>query len=250
MTRWALAKTAHELRAVIALLARALPLLLLIQIVLFINTEMWQVADGFAAASSSSSSGCSPRSGTASCAHGFPARSGGSARSRIRRGARASWRHPADAPVGGRRRDRGPTALTPPARQRAARRAVQPRTAGPARQRHPRCVLRPLRRPDDHARGRRVWIGHAGDVVVDFELWGTPVVVTEQLLKLGRVPRGLLGALLLGHARDRHDLPRGVLRRGGRGAAADLRRARGLPRPQAGASDASAEPMRSRKLSQ
>jgi hypothetical protein len=47
MTRWALAKTVHELRAVVALLARALPLLLLIQIVLFINTEMWQVAAGF-----------------------------------------------------------------------------------------------------------------------------------------------------------------------------------------------------------
>lgn len=47
LTRWALAKTARELGAVAGLLARALPLLLLIQIVLFINTEMWQVADGF-----------------------------------------------------------------------------------------------------------------------------------------------------------------------------------------------------------
>jgi hypothetical protein len=47
MTRWALTKTVHELRAVVALLARALPLLLLIQLVLFINTEMWQVSSGF-----------------------------------------------------------------------------------------------------------------------------------------------------------------------------------------------------------
>jgi len=47
LTRWAFAKTARELGAVAGLLGRALPLLLLIQIVLFINTEMWQVADGF-----------------------------------------------------------------------------------------------------------------------------------------------------------------------------------------------------------
>ncbi|HEV8115575.1 MAG TPA: hypothetical protein VGP53_04995, partial [Acidimicrobiales bacterium] len=47
LTRWALVKTLRELGAVAGLLGRALPLLLLIQIVLFINTEMWQVADGF-----------------------------------------------------------------------------------------------------------------------------------------------------------------------------------------------------------
>jgi hypothetical protein len=47
LTTWALGKTARELGAVAGLLGRALPLLLLIQIVLFINTEMWQVADGF-----------------------------------------------------------------------------------------------------------------------------------------------------------------------------------------------------------
>jgi hypothetical protein len=47
LTRWALGKTVRELGAVAGLLGRALPLLLLIQIVLFINTEMWQVADGF-----------------------------------------------------------------------------------------------------------------------------------------------------------------------------------------------------------
>jgi hypothetical protein len=45
--RWAAGKSARELGAVARLVARALPLLLLIQIVLFINTEMWQVADGF-----------------------------------------------------------------------------------------------------------------------------------------------------------------------------------------------------------
>jgi len=47
LTRWALAKTGRELGAVAGLLGRALPLLLLIQIVLFVNTEMWQVAAGF-----------------------------------------------------------------------------------------------------------------------------------------------------------------------------------------------------------
>ena len=47
LTRWAFGKTVRELGAVAGLLGRALPLLLLIQIVLFINTEMWQVADGF-----------------------------------------------------------------------------------------------------------------------------------------------------------------------------------------------------------
>lgn len=47
LTRWAFGKTVRELGAVAGLLGRALPLLLLIQIVLFVNTEMWQVADGF-----------------------------------------------------------------------------------------------------------------------------------------------------------------------------------------------------------
>jgi hypothetical protein len=47
LTRWALTKTRRELGAVAGLLGRALPLLLLIQIVLFINTEMWQVAADF-----------------------------------------------------------------------------------------------------------------------------------------------------------------------------------------------------------
>ena len=45
--RWAAGKAALQLGSAARLLARALPLLLLIQIVLFINTEMWQVADGF-----------------------------------------------------------------------------------------------------------------------------------------------------------------------------------------------------------
>lgn len=47
LTRWAMAKTGRELGAVAGLLGRALPLLLLIQIVLFVNAEMWQVATGF-----------------------------------------------------------------------------------------------------------------------------------------------------------------------------------------------------------
>jgi hypothetical protein len=47
MTRWALTKTVRELEAVAHLVGRALPLLLLITIVLFINAEMWQVAAGF-----------------------------------------------------------------------------------------------------------------------------------------------------------------------------------------------------------
>jgi hypothetical protein len=47
LTRWALGKTVRELGAVAGLLGRALPLLLLFQIVLFVNTEMWQVADAF-----------------------------------------------------------------------------------------------------------------------------------------------------------------------------------------------------------
>jgi hypothetical protein len=47
LTRWALGKTARELGAVAGLLGRALPLLLVIQILLFMTTEMWQVADGF-----------------------------------------------------------------------------------------------------------------------------------------------------------------------------------------------------------
>lgn len=50
LSRWAMGKTARELGAVAGLLGRALPLLLLIQIVLFVNAEMWQVASGFDAA--------------------------------------------------------------------------------------------------------------------------------------------------------------------------------------------------------
>lgn len=46
MTRFALAETFLEVRAVAGLVARALPLLLLVNAFLFINAEMWQVADG------------------------------------------------------------------------------------------------------------------------------------------------------------------------------------------------------------
>ncbi len=46
LTRWAVVRATRELETVGALAGRALPLLLLITIVLFINTEMWQVADG------------------------------------------------------------------------------------------------------------------------------------------------------------------------------------------------------------
>jgi hypothetical protein len=44
MSRWALGKTARELGAVVDLLARALPLLLLIQLLAFFTTELWQIA--------------------------------------------------------------------------------------------------------------------------------------------------------------------------------------------------------------
>jgi hypothetical protein len=44
LTRWALVKTAREVGAVLGLLARALPLLLLFMTFLFINAEVWQVA--------------------------------------------------------------------------------------------------------------------------------------------------------------------------------------------------------------
>jgi hypothetical protein len=44
MTRWALGQTIRQLGAVTGLLGRALPLLLLFSVTLFINTEVWQVA--------------------------------------------------------------------------------------------------------------------------------------------------------------------------------------------------------------
>jgi len=44
MTRWALGQMFRQLGAVAGLLARALPLLLLFSVTLFINTEVWQVA--------------------------------------------------------------------------------------------------------------------------------------------------------------------------------------------------------------
>lgn len=44
MFRWALGQTARQVGAVLNLLGRALPLLLLFGITLFINTEVWQVA--------------------------------------------------------------------------------------------------------------------------------------------------------------------------------------------------------------
>lgn len=50
MTRWALGQTVRQLGAVVGLFGRALPLLLLFTVALFINTEVWQVAaalDGF-----------------------------------------------------------------------------------------------------------------------------------------------------------------------------------------------------------
>lgn len=50
MTRWAIVQTTKQLGAVAGLFGRALPLLLLFTVALFINTEVWQVAaslDGF-----------------------------------------------------------------------------------------------------------------------------------------------------------------------------------------------------------
>jgi hypothetical protein len=44
MSLWALGQTARELAAVVGLLGRALPLLLLFSVTLFITTEVWQVA--------------------------------------------------------------------------------------------------------------------------------------------------------------------------------------------------------------
>jgi hypothetical protein len=44
MTRWAFAQTTKQLGAVAGLFGRALPLLLLFTVALFINTEVWQVA--------------------------------------------------------------------------------------------------------------------------------------------------------------------------------------------------------------
>ena len=44
MTRWALGQTIRQLGAVTGLLGRALPLLLLFSVTLFINTEVWMVA--------------------------------------------------------------------------------------------------------------------------------------------------------------------------------------------------------------
>lgn len=44
MTRWAFVKTARQVGAVLDLFGRALPLLLLFTVTLFINTEVWQVA--------------------------------------------------------------------------------------------------------------------------------------------------------------------------------------------------------------
>lgn len=44
MTRWALGETKHEIGTVLGLFGRALPLLLLFSVALFINTEVWQVS--------------------------------------------------------------------------------------------------------------------------------------------------------------------------------------------------------------
>jgi hypothetical protein len=44
MTRWALGQTVRQVGAVTGLLGRALPLLLLFSVTLFINTEVWMVA--------------------------------------------------------------------------------------------------------------------------------------------------------------------------------------------------------------
>lgn len=44
MTRWALGQTARQIGTVLGLFGRALPLLLLFSVALFINTEVWQVS--------------------------------------------------------------------------------------------------------------------------------------------------------------------------------------------------------------
>ena len=94
------------------------------------------------------------------------------------------------------------------------------------------------------------WIGHAGDVVVDFELWGTPVVVTEQLLKLSAFLAGFSGlyfsVTLVTDATYREEFFDEVV--------AELRQTFAVRavylRLRQAASDASAEPIRSMKLSQ
>lgn len=50
MIRFALVETFAEITAVLGLVARALPLLLLVNAFLFLNAEMWQVADGLTGA--------------------------------------------------------------------------------------------------------------------------------------------------------------------------------------------------------
>ena len=44
MTRWALGQTAHQVGAVLGLFGRAMPLLLLFSVALFVNAEVWAVA--------------------------------------------------------------------------------------------------------------------------------------------------------------------------------------------------------------
>ena len=156
LTRWALGKTVRELGAVAGLLGRALPLLLLFQIVLFVNTEMWQVADAFDRWLLGAVIGLFVLIGLSFLITRLP-------RELDRLATFASVEElqevvagtPATSLVRAPRGGPPPRpALGPPARQRAAGRALQPGPPGAPRDPDRRRLLRGLRAADHRARDR------------------------------------------------------------------------------------------------
>ena len=130
IVRWAGRRLAGQLASSLLLLARAVPLLLLFAVVLFINTEMWQTFGAIDDPALIAFAGLLIGIGTLFLAVRLP--QGG-------RAARARGRH-------------GPAARARPAGQRRARDVRQSGAAGAARQRGDGRVLRRARPARDHAR--------------------------------------------------------------------------------------------------
>jgi hypothetical protein len=159
--RWTGMRLFGQLHASLALLTRAIPLLMIFSVVLFLTTEMWQV---FAEASTFSLVGMAVLFvglGTAFLVARLPREL-----EALERDARA------DAPP------LGASAST------SARALREPDPAGPLRERRDRRLLRRAWRAVRRQSLTASWIGQQPDVLVEFHLFGDDQIVTTELLRV------------------------------------------------------------------
>ena len=155
-------RVGEQLTASVDLLARAIPLLLLFSVVLFINTEMWQVFAGMDDVTLGATAALLVAVGSAFLA----------------------VRLPVEVAAAGARRAGGPAARAPPARERRPRPVRLPGAPDPRRRRGRRRVLRRVRRARDQPRRDRGVARHARRPGVQVDLFGVDVSLTVELLRV------------------------------------------------------------------